>query len=141
MPSQNARSDGSTILLADGHPVFGDLAEAYLASRGYRVRRARDGRRALAVLAEQPVLAVVADLDLEGVDGLELSATAAQLAPNAPVILVTRDAGAAAWDAPTLEKLRVAAVVQRPCMLGVLADAIERATRRRAPRPSTVSAA
>ena len=124
------------ILIVESEPVFGDLIEAYLGSRGYRVRRVADGRRALEVLASHSFAAVVAGLDLPGLDGLELAASAAELDGAPPFVLVTWDGALAKLDGSSLERLGLAEVIQRPCRLGSFVESIERITGHRAQRPS-----
>ena len=112
------------ILLAEADAVFGDLAGAYLASRGYRVVRTRDGRRALEALALERFAAVVAGLELAGLDGLELASCALLLPVPPPVVLTTRDPG---MEHANLDAAGVKAVITRPCRLSLLVEAIEAA--------------
>lgn len=126
------------ILLAEADPVFGDLAGAYLGSRGYRVVRVRDGRRALEELALGHFHAVVVGLELAGLDGLEVASCALLAPAPPPVVLTTRDPGMEHAD---LGAAGVKAVITRPCRLSVLVEAIERATRSRAPRPTSTQPA
>jgi DNA-binding response OmpR family regulator len=118
------------ILLAEAETVFGDLAGAYLASRGYRVVRVRDGRRALEALGRERFHAVVAGLELAGLDGLELASCATLLPAPPPFVLTTRDPG---MEHANLDAAAVKAVVTRPCRLSVLVEVIEEAARRERP--------
>jgi DNA-binding response OmpR family regulator len=114
------------ILLAEADSVFGDLASAYLTSRGYRVVRVRDGRRALEALGLERFHAIVAGLELAGLDGLELASCALLSPVPPPVVLTTRDPG---MEHANLDAAGVKAVVTRPCRLSVLVAVIEDVTR------------
>ena len=77
----------STILLVDDEPgVLFTLGEV-LTDRGHRVVSARSGAEALTKLDEAD--AVLTDLSMPGMDGLELMAQIVQRDPALPVILLT----------------------------------------------------
>ncbi|HTR52476.1 MAG TPA: sigma-54 dependent transcriptional regulator [Kofleriaceae bacterium] len=77
----------STVLLVDDEPgVLYTLSEV-LSERGHRVVGARSGGDALVKLDEAD--AVVTDLQMPGMDGLELMAQIAARDPTMPVILLT----------------------------------------------------
>jgi signal transduction histidine kinase len=61
------------ILLVDDEPRNLDVLEAILADPGYRLLRAGDADRALRVLLENDVAAIVLDIKMPGVNGLELA--------------------------------------------------------------------
>lgn len=80
-----------TILLADDEPHILYVLEAKLASAGFRVLSAADGRQALALaLAERPEL-LITDLNMPIMDGLTLSQTLKNdpATSGTPVIMLT----------------------------------------------------
>ena len=77
----------STVLLVDDEPgVLFTLSEL-LTERGHRVLEARSGDDALRKLDEAD--AVLTDLSMPGMDGLELAGYIVQRDPTLPVILLT----------------------------------------------------
>jgi ATP-dependent Lon protease len=64
------------------------LSEA-LAQAGYLVELAADGREALARLAEWPADVVVSDVEMNGLDGLQLVEALRQRGLSQPVVLIT----------------------------------------------------
>ncbi|HEX6928590.1 MAG TPA: sigma 54-interacting transcriptional regulator [Gammaproteobacteria bacterium] len=80
---------GNQILLVDDDPGLLRLLSMRLASSGYKVRTATDGRHALSeVAATRPDL-VITDLRMEPMNGLELLDALGRDAPGLPVILIT----------------------------------------------------
>src|SRR5215213_3433828 len=61
-----------SVLVVDDEPTIGDVVARYLMRAGYDTRIARDGRAALAAVADRPVDLVVLDRMLPGMDGLEV---------------------------------------------------------------------
>ncbi|HVZ89061.1 MAG TPA: response regulator [Polyangia bacterium] len=66
-------SDVIDILLVDDEARNLDVLEAILADPGYRLLRAQDADRALRLLLENDVAAIVLDIKMPGVSGLELA--------------------------------------------------------------------
>jgi two-component system, cell cycle response regulator DivK len=64
---------GEPILIVDDHPINLKLARVLLSAEGYEVRTAEDVTQALAVLAEYHPRLILMDIQLPGVDGLELT--------------------------------------------------------------------
>lgn len=80
----------ATILIVDDSPVDRRLAAALVARRGgLRAASAGDGREALDFLAREAPAAVVTDLQMPGMDGLELVEQVRRLHPGVPVVLMT----------------------------------------------------
>ena len=75
------------LVVDDDRDMCSVVAEG-LADRGYEVSAVSSGQEALAKLAE-PFDAVVTDLRMPGVDGLELVAVSRKIAPQRPVIVMT----------------------------------------------------
>lgn len=64
---------GETILIVDDNPQNLKLARVVLAGEGYDIRTATDAEDALAVLASFTPRLILMDLQLPGMDGLQLT--------------------------------------------------------------------
>ena len=64
---------GEPILIVDDNPVNLKLMRVLLAGEGYTVRTAADAEEALAVLREFVPRLILMDIQLPGIDGLELT--------------------------------------------------------------------
>src|SRR5499427_4020966 len=82
----NASGD---ILLVDDDPDLLKLISLRLASAGYRVRTADSGEEALGALAVARPGAVITDLRMPGIDGLQLFEAVHREHPALPVIILT----------------------------------------------------
>lgn len=78
-----------TILIVDDEPLNLDLLEQELSDLGYGVRKAEDGRAALAQLAAQPVDLVLLDYQMPGMNGIEVLGKIKTNEPDLPVIIIT----------------------------------------------------
>jgi len=83
----NARS--ADILLVDDDPDLLKLISLRLTSAGYRVRTADSGETALAALAVARPAAVITDMRMPGIDGLQLFDAIHRQHPALPVIILT----------------------------------------------------
>ena len=74
-----------------------ELERSILEEAGYRVRTAGDGREALAALGREPTDLVVTDVDMPGLDGLELTRAirADRALAGLPVVVVISKAAEA----------------------------------------------
>ncbi|HVF63120.1 MAG TPA: sigma 54-interacting transcriptional regulator [Casimicrobiaceae bacterium] len=79
----------SDILLVDDDPDLLQLISLRLTSAGYRVRTADSGETALAALAVDRPSAVITDLRMPGIDGLQLFEAIHRQHPALPVIILT----------------------------------------------------
>src|SRR5258705_2539003 len=77
------------ILLVDDDPDLLKLISLRLTSAGYRIRTAESGETALAAIAVQRPLAVVTDLRMPGIDGLQLFDAIHRQHPALPVLILT----------------------------------------------------
>ena len=86
-----AASDGrkARVLVVDDQPDTCQLLEAMLIPGGYVVRSARTGQDALAILAAEECDAVITDLRLRGMDGIELCERIHASRPDVPVVVMT----------------------------------------------------
>lgn len=64
---------GAPILIVDDNPINLKLVRVLLAMEGYEVRTATDAEEALAVLASFRPRVILMDIQLPGMDGLELA--------------------------------------------------------------------
>ena len=67
-------SDGkeNSILLVDDEAVLAGLLTQFLSMRGYRIRAARNGQEALALLDEECPRLVILDMYMPGMNGIEV---------------------------------------------------------------------
>jgi len=80
------------ILLVDDDPRLAEMVSEYLGEAGYRVTIAADGRSGLARLAHEPFEALVLDLTLPDIDGLEVCRqvrAAAASTAEIPILMLT----------------------------------------------------
>lgn len=69
---RTAASSDESILIVDDQPANVRLLSQMLTERGYRVRAATSGRRALASIAAQPPMLVLLDIRMKEMDGFEV---------------------------------------------------------------------
>ncbi|MFO0662193.1 MAG: sigma-54 dependent transcriptional regulator [Polyangiaceae bacterium] len=79
---------GKVLVIDDDEALTDSLVDG-LADRGYDAMGCFSGKQALALLKRNDIDAVVTDLRMPEVDGLELLATSRQHAPERPVIVMT----------------------------------------------------
>ena len=79
----------SDILLVDDDPDLLKLISLRLTSAGYRVRTADSGETALAAVAVERPAAVITDLRMPGIDGLQLFESIHRQHAALPVIILT----------------------------------------------------
>ncbi len=77
------------ILVVDDEREMCALLEAGLGKRGFEVASAGSGDAALAILDETDFDAVVVDLNMPGISGLDVSAWMAANRPDTPVVVIT----------------------------------------------------
>ncbi|TNE92890.1 MAG: sigma-54-dependent Fis family transcriptional regulator [Deltaproteobacteria bacterium] len=77
------------ILIVDDEPSIRKVLSAHLRKAGYDVQAAEDGAAGIAAMQEDLFHAVVTDLKMPVVDGLELLTWATENQPGLPVILIT----------------------------------------------------
>jgi two-component system OmpR family response regulator len=87
------KSDGVRVLVVDDEPTLSELLSMALRNEGWQVRTAGDGSSALRLARQFKPDAVVLDVMLPDVDGLEVLRRLRGHAPNVPVLFLTaRDA-------------------------------------------------
>jgi DNA-binding NtrC family response regulator len=83
------KNEDGTVLLVDDEPNVRRVLAALLRKEGYRTLEASDGEEALRTLASSPVHALVADLRMPRMNGLELLEAVQQQHRGVPVVLLT----------------------------------------------------
>ncbi|MGI9032305.1 MAG: response regulator transcription factor [Acidimicrobiales bacterium] len=77
------------ILVVDDEPAVQASLERILRQAGYQVGSASDGRRALTAVAETAPDAIVLDVVMPGLDGLEVTRRLRHMGDRTPVLLLT----------------------------------------------------
>ncbi|MCA8923371.1 MAG: sigma-54-dependent Fis family transcriptional regulator [Planctomycetes bacterium] len=77
------------VLIVDDDAGMGDMLESALGRRGYEVSSCRSADEALDFLAQHTVQAVVTDLRMKGLDGIQLCERLVANYPNLPVVVMT----------------------------------------------------
>jgi DNA-binding response OmpR family regulator len=67
-----SRADMARILIVEDDPDIGELVGRYLRKAGYETELVANGREALARVRAAPPAAIVLDLMLPGMDGIEI---------------------------------------------------------------------
>lgn len=83
------------ISLVDDHRASAEALSEHLVDAGYRVRCFDRPEPVIAALHDEPVSAIVTDLRMDGMDGIELLREVRRVEPTLPVILVTAHASIA----------------------------------------------
>lgn len=78
-----------TILIADDDSSLRRVLEYQLKEAGFEVLSAEDGKKALEIFGQNRVHAIVTDLDMPELPGIELLKAAKLKAPDIPVIVIT----------------------------------------------------
>jgi DNA-binding response OmpR family regulator len=120
------------ILLVDDEPLPRQLFGELLHEQGFAVHTAADGAAALRVLDRVPVEAVLLDLVMPRMPGLELLARIRARDPQLPVIVLT--AQASSEHAVAALKLGASDFITKGCVPGQVALAVHRAIRQRRAR-------
>lgn len=79
----------SIVLVVDDDELVRDTIAAMLAQAGYDVRNAKDGRDALSQVSQTAFDAIVTDLFMPDVDGIEIILAAQRQFPRIPLVAVS----------------------------------------------------
>jgi DNA-binding response OmpR family regulator len=85
----SASEDNGRILLVDDDPALGGYLRRVLSSRGFEVVHELDSEGALQRIMTAHFDLLISDIELPGMNGLELLERARQVAPGLPVALLT----------------------------------------------------
>ncbi len=77
------------LLIVDDERATRESLEEILTLEGFQVALAESGEEALAVLRETPIDLMLLDLKMKGMDGLQTTETAKQIAPDTVIIMLT----------------------------------------------------
>jgi len=117
------------VLIVDDEERFRRTTETILRKRGFAVRSASDGLKALDTLGRESFDVVVLDLKMPGKDGNEILREMKQRHPDLQVILLT---GHGSYDAAVAGLRRGAFYyLSKPCDIDVLVDRIREAFARK----------
>ena len=117
------------VLLVDDEPEFLDVLATRMEARGINVETARSGEQAVEKGGDPSIDAIVLDLAMPGIDGLETLRRLLELDPIHQVIILTGQASLEkGMEAISLGALDV---LEKPVPLTVLLDKIEEAAKRK----------
>ncbi|MDB5358360.1 MAG: uncharacterized protein JWN24_4813 [Phycisphaerales bacterium] len=119
------------VMVVEDEPRMRELLERALAGWGFEVAVARSGEEALKLTEADPVDVVLLDLNLPGMDGMELLRRLRERTPGVQGIVLT--GFASVESAKQAVHLDVVEFLTKPCHLGELEKAIDRALRRLPP--------
>ena len=88
-PATALRWARARVLVVDDDATVADVVVAYLERAGIETARATEGMAALAAAEASPLDAVVLDLMLPGLDGIEICRRLRDVRPTLPVIMLT----------------------------------------------------
>jgi Response regulator containing CheY-like receiver, AAA-type ATPase, and DNA-binding domains len=117
------------ILIVDDELNMRLVLSAMLKKEGYEVASASDGREALQILKSSKIAAVVTDLKMPDIDGMELLSRISEKYPEVPVIMIT----AHGTVATAVEALKKGALdyITKPFDLDELKNVISKAIKTR----------
>lgn len=119
----------ANILIADDEPDMRDIFAAWLRTLGCSVTEVKDGKEALEALARDKFDALVTDVRMPRVDGIELVRRLHQMGSYIPVIIFV--SGFVDLPLPDAYDLGVEAVLSKPCPRKDLVGALRRSIQRR----------
>lgn len=122
----------NAVLLVDDERDFADLLAERLTARGFQVKTAYDGEEALRLAADGEIDVAVLDVNLPGMDGLEVLRELKKVKPQAEALMLTgqRDLATAIQGM----KLGATDYLVKPVPIERLTEAILRAQERREER-------
>src|SRR5256714_11706770 len=79
----------ATLLLVDANPSLRQSLTHLFQRDGHPIRVAENGRKAMAVLGEQPADVIISDVKMPDMGGIDLLRAARELQPDVEVIMMT----------------------------------------------------
>jgi DNA-binding NtrC family response regulator len=126
------------VLVVEDESRLRELLQRALVGWGFEAAVARSGEEALRLTEADPADIVLLDLNLPGMDGMELLTRLRQRTPGIQAIVLTGFASVEA--AKQAVHLDVVEFLTKPCHLGELEKALDRALRRLPPQyPAAMS--
>jgi len=105
-----------------------------LQRRGFQVLPAESGERALQIVTDQPVLsAVLMDIDLPGIDGLETYVCLQEAFPGLPVVFCSGAISPAVSARLKRMGIPTECCLCKPCPFGDILAAIQKVTKTQSP--------
>ena len=83
--------EDSDVLVVDDDQLILDLTSSFFQSEGMEVHCVLNGEEALRMLRERTFTLMVTDLNMPGMDGIELAVKAREIAPRMPIFMSTGD--------------------------------------------------
>ena len=123
---------GGRVLLVDDDPSMCELLCLRLSKRGFDVAWHTGGAEALARLLAEDFDVVVTDLQMEGMDGLELCERIVANRPDVPVVVMTAHPGLS--TAVGAIRARASDFLVKPFEIDALVASVQNATRERRAR-------
>jgi DNA-binding response OmpR family regulator len=128
-----SRDDSAArLLVVDDEPQIRSALARGLGLLGYLVKEASSGREALTLLKRGPCDAMVLDMFMPGMDGVEVMQRARQMYPDLSIIVLT--GRPAIESAIAAVKSEVADYLLKPASVHDIADAVARALQKRRER-------
>jgi DNA-binding NtrC family response regulator len=118
----------TSVLVVEDEPRLRELLQRALANWGFEVVVARSGEEALRLFEAGPADIAVLDLNLPGMDGMELLEKLRQKQSKIQAIILT--GFASVESAQKAVHMDVVEFLTKPCHLGELEKALDRALRR-----------
>jgi len=91
MVGKTETGDGRRVVVVDDEPSLRWVVRTGLRRAGYEVEEAEDAHRGLALLRQGPAFAVILDINLPGMSGLEAIDEVKRLCPEAAVVVITAE--------------------------------------------------
>jgi DNA-binding response OmpR family regulator len=79
---------GRTILVVDDDPGYREMLKDEFEAYGAKVEVAEDGRKGLAMVQNRPIDAVISDIRMAGLSGVELLDEIKKVSPSKPVVVL-----------------------------------------------------
>ena len=127
--AKSRKAAGMRILFADDEPNLQELMRMELPRMGHSVKVCRDGISAVAALKKETFDCLIVDLDMPGMNGIDVLAKAREIRPEVEAIIYT---GKPSQES-AIEALRHQAFeyLTKPCRLSELASTLGRVDERR----------
>lgn len=129
MANAAAAGTGATVLVVDDEDAIRSALARFLATRGYRALTAATGVDALAQLKTNDVALMLLDIRMPGMSGMDVVPEALRLDPDLAIMMLS--AVVDATSAAICMQRGAMDYLTKPIELSSLADAVERALRRR----------